>query len=61
MKRPVAGTTMFRRAIEAFRITPLALSQCDRLGNDLLAFKPSLQKFRRNMKENALTKLLDSG
>src|SRR4051812_998552 len=61
MKGPIASTAMFRRAIEALRVASLPLSQRDRLGGDLLAFKPSLQKFRRNVKENALTKLLDGG
>src|ERR1700722_11717385 len=61
MKRPVTGAAMLRRAIKAFRVTPLALSQRDRLCDDLLAFKPSLQKFRRNVKENALTELFDRG
>src|SRR5712675_37528 len=61
MKRPVAGTAMYRRAIKAFRVASLTLSQRDRLCRDLLAFKPSLQKFRRNVKENAFTELLDGG
>src|ERR1700687_1914363 len=61
MKRPVAGTAMYRRAIKALRVASLTLSQRDRLWGGFLAFKPSLQKFRRNVKENALTELFDRG
>ena len=50
-----------RRHQRQLRVASLTLSQRDRLCGDLLAFKPSLQKFRRNVKENALTKLLDGG